>query len=96
MNMTKEKFGASKGRGWVHVRWPLIVAGLLVCHVGAMVWAATIATRRGGAAVIPNYYEKSLHWDEERATAAKLNAVAVPNKPAETLNGEGGAEDGKN
>ncbi len=54
-----------------YFRWPAIVAGLLMLHVGLMIWAATIAVRRGTAPVIPNYYERSLRWDEEKAARAQ-------------------------
>lgn len=68
-----------------YFRWPAIVAGLLMLHVGLMIWAATIAVRRGTAPVIPNYYERSLKWDEEKAARLQTEPVspvapAVPQK----------------
>jgi hypothetical protein len=71
MNMANVEVGRKRRvSATVYFRWPVIVVLLLMCHVGAMVFAAVLATKHGGAAVIPNYYEKSLHWDEEKAARA--------------------------
>jgi hypothetical protein len=52
------------------LRWPLIVVGLLSCHVSAMVLAINIASVGDGNAILPNYYDKALRWDELREQAA--------------------------
>lgn len=51
-------------------RWPLIIVGLLVGHMGAMALAVNIAGRDNGNAVLPDYYERALAWDEMREKAA--------------------------
>lgn len=48
-------------------RWPMIVVGLLVTHVVLMLLAASIATRDRSFAVLPNYYENAVKWDQTRA-----------------------------
>lgn len=51
-------------------RWPMIVVGLLLGHVGAMALAVNIAGRDNGNSVLPDYYSKALAWDDMRAKAA--------------------------
>ncbi|QDV10035.1 FixH [Planctomycetes bacterium Poly30] len=51
-------------------RWPMIVVGLLVGHVGAMALAVNIAGRDNGNSVLPDYYARALAWDDMRAKAA--------------------------
>lgn len=61
-------------------RWPMIVVGILVCHVTAMVIAAAIATSHpGDSAAIPDSYQKGQAWDQHRqriAASAKLGWTA--------------------
>ncbi|MEM8711271.1 MAG: FixH family protein [Planctomycetota bacterium] len=51
-------------------RWPLIIVGFLAGHMGAMALAVNIAGRDNGNAVLPDYYERALAWDEMREKAA--------------------------
>ncbi len=57
------------------LRWPLIVTGLLSCHVGAMVLAVNIASVGEGNAILPDYYGKALRWDEMRLQAAASESL---------------------
>jgi len=58
------------GRPKGSYRWPLIVGGLLGGHGGAVALAVNIAGRDNGNAVLPDYYERALAWDEMRLKAA--------------------------
>lgn len=51
-------------------RWMFAVIGLLVAHVSLMSWAVVKATSDHNAAVIPDYYARSTHWDEQKAMQA--------------------------
>lgn len=48
-------------------KWPYIILGLLGAHVLTMIIAVTIAVRDPSFSVEPNYYQKGLNWDAERA-----------------------------
>lgn len=48
-------------------RWPWIIVGLLGSHVLAMVVAVTIAVHDRSFAVVPNYYQRAVNWDEQQA-----------------------------
>ena len=48
-------------------KWPWIIVGLLAVHVAGMVTAAMIATHDRSFAVVDNYYEKAVHWDQSQA-----------------------------
>jgi nitrogen fixation protein FixH len=50
-----------------HLRWPLIVIGLLVGHMCIMFVAVALATRGHSAEVIPGYYQKAANWDRAQA-----------------------------
>ena len=56
-------------------RWPMLVVGLLVTHVGLMSWAVVICTSDMNSAVIPNYYEKAVRFDQTKA--ARLSATTT-------------------
>lgn len=47
--------------------WMFVVPLLLVAHVSLMSWAVMKATRDRNGAVVPDYYNKSLRWDVDRA-----------------------------
>lgn len=74
MNLTIDTAGDARPFSRRSIRWPLIVVGLLGVHVTLMCWAAFVATRDPNAAIIPDYYAKSLKWDvtkeEQRASTA--------------------------
>jgi len=55
-----------------HLRWPLIVIGLLLGHMAIMLVAVVLATREHPSKVIPGYYEKAVNWDR---TQAELRAA---------------------
>lgn len=61
-----------RGSGW---QWPVIIVGLLCSHIGLMSWAVALATRDRNGVVVPDYYAKSLRWDEEKAALAKSDAL---------------------
>ena len=48
-------------------RWALIVVALLITHASAMIIAVLIATGDPSFAVVPDYYQKALSWDQRRA-----------------------------
>jgi len=48
-------------------KWPWIIVGLLSVHIAGMVTAAMIATHDKSFAVVDNYYEKAVHWDQSQA-----------------------------
>mgnify|MGYP001555754167 CR=1 FL=1 len=49
------------------IRWGSLVVGMLTLQVILGVVAITLATSDQSAAVIPDYYNKALAWDEQRA-----------------------------
>jgi nitrogen fixation protein FixH len=55
-------------------KWLIAIAGLLIANVLVMVTLAVIANR-GGAQVIPDYYARATHYDEELASAARSQAL---------------------
>jgi len=56
-----------------HLRWPLIVIGLLLGHMAIMFVAVVLATRdRASSAVIPDYYQKAVDWDRTHASPVRL------------------------
>jgi nitrogen fixation protein FixH len=54
----------SEPRSWT---WPLIIATLLVGHVGTVLFFVLLATSRPSVAIEKDYYEKALRWDERLA-----------------------------
>jgi nitrogen fixation protein FixH len=72
-------------------RWPAIVLGLLAAHVLLMAWAVMKATGDRSAIVIPDYYVKSLHWDQDKAELARSAALGwtVKLTPAGTADSVG-------
>jgi nitrogen fixation protein FixH len=48
-------------------KWPVIIIGLLVAHTLLMLTAVTIATSDRSFAVVPNYYQKAVDWDQTKA-----------------------------
>jgi nitrogen fixation protein FixH len=55
-------------------KWPFAIAGLLAVNVIAAVTLAVLANR-GGAEVIPDYYAKASHYDDELARSAMSQAL---------------------
>lgn len=68
------------------LRWPMIIVGLLMGHVGAMALALHVAMgdagNRNGNKVIPDYYEKAVHWDDERAAQRASDTLGWTVRPA--------------
>ena len=57
-----------------HVRWIVAIVGLLAANVAAMI-ILTVVANRGKSQVIPAYYDKAAHYDDEldrRAASAAL------------------------
>jgi hypothetical protein len=59
-------------------RWAFFAVGILFTHFAGMMFAVTIFVRNHNGDVIPDYYEKAVHWDEQKAALAKNNAVQPP------------------
>jgi nitrogen fixation protein FixH len=55
-------------------KWPFAIAGALAVNVIAAVALAVLA-RRGAAQVIPDYYAKAAHYDDELARSAASQAL---------------------
>jgi hypothetical protein len=58
-------------------RWPFFVVALLSTHVGLMSWAVVKCVRDPNSAIIPNYYEKAVRYDEFKAARAREAAAAA-------------------
>ena len=56
-------------------RWPMIIVALLCVHTGAMVYAVVLCSR-GNAAVIPDYYDKAVRYDEFKAARQRASQAA--------------------
>jgi nitrogen fixation protein FixH len=54
--------------------WLLAIAGLLAANVIAMAILAVVA-HRGGAQVIPDYYARAAHYDDELASSSSSQAL---------------------
>lgn len=63
---------AARRRAWV---WPALVIGLLAMQVGISGTMIAIATSDRSFAVEPNYYQKALHWDAQRAEQRASDAL---------------------
>lgn len=47
-------------------RWPFIIVGMLVVHIMLMAVAVVMSTRHRPA-IVPNYYQQALKWDQAQA-----------------------------
>jgi nitrogen fixation protein FixH len=80
----------SPARPQRHLRWPLIVIGLLLGHMTIMFVAVAIATHDRSSTIIPDYYQKSLNWDRaqaDRRASEKLgwNVTVTPSPQVDPL-----------
>ncbi|MEM6673548.1 MAG: FixH family protein [Planctomycetota bacterium] len=64
--MREERDDAARPRS---LRWPLIIVGMLLTHVSAMMLAVKIASGDTGHAVLPDYYQRAVAWDDLQAEA---------------------------
>lgn len=55
--------------------WPIAMAGILACGVGANVWLIRIASADPSFAVEENYYQRALRWDDELAQRARNDSL---------------------
>jgi hypothetical protein len=56
--------------------WPYAIVGLLTAHVGAMALAVKVAgSGASGHAILPEYYDRAVDWDELRAADARSAAL---------------------
>ena len=55
-------------------KWLLAIAGLLVANVVGMVILAVVA-HHGRAQVIPDYYARAAHYDDELASSSRSRAL---------------------
>ncbi|GAB4382697.1 MAG: hypothetical protein Kow0022_00760 [Phycisphaerales bacterium] len=63
--MTEAENASQVGnRAWV---WPALIVGLLTLNVIVVTITVIVATSDPSVAVEPNYYDKALAWDRERA-----------------------------
>lgn len=56
-------------------RWPVIIVLLLVTHIVLMLTAMTIATSDRSFAVVPNYYQEAVKWDQTKAAQTASNSL---------------------
>ena len=56
------------------MRWLLVIGGLLIGNVIAMVVLAVVAND-GGTQVIPAYYDRAAHYDDDLARASASRAL---------------------
>lgn len=54
------------------ILYPGMVIAILAMSVLAHIYLVIEAASDGGAQVVPNYYEKAIHWDAKQARAAAL------------------------
>ncbi|MEW4456020.1 FixH family protein [Bremerella sp. JC817] len=54
---------------WSHLVWVGMIVGLLVLQIVMSVTAAIIATNSHSNDIVPDYYQKALHYDELHATS---------------------------
>jgi nitrogen fixation protein FixH len=55
-------------------KWLLAIAGLLAANVVAMVTLA-VAANHGGAQIVPDYYAKATHYDDELDRSSRSRAL---------------------
>jgi nitrogen fixation protein FixH len=55
--------------------WGSVIFGLLGLQLVLCVIGVTMATRNKSAAIESNYYDKALHWDEQKARSAASLAL---------------------
>lgn len=63
---------ANRRAAW---RWGALIVGLLGLQVLGGVAAIVLASGDKSVAVVPNYHEKALHWDDEMAAQAASAAL---------------------
>lgn len=47
-----------------HIFYPALVVAILLVSVAAHVALIVMASRDGGPQVVPDYYQRGVHWDE--------------------------------
>ena len=67
-----EQQAANRRAAW---RWGSLIVGLLGLQVAGGVVAIILATGDESVAVVPNYHEKALNWDQEMAAQAASAAL---------------------
>ncbi len=84
------------------IRWGGLVVGLLTLQVAVGVVAIMLATGDPSAAVLPDYYQKSLDWDDQRKSESvsrelgwNIALVPIPGQHGATLQGVLTDADGK-
>lgn len=61
-------------------RWPIIVIAMLAGHLAIMATAVTLASR-SHYDVIPNYYQRAVDWDKNRAPAVSTPVAEIQANP---------------
>ena len=56
-----------------HIAWPLFIVGFLALGITWSISVVVASQSDGGAAVIDNYYEKAVAWDNEASLRAYSN-----------------------
>jgi hypothetical protein len=59
-------------------RWAFFAGLILFLHTSLMLTAVAVFVRGGSNDVIPNFYEKAVHWDQIKAANAAAAATAGP------------------
>ena len=69
------------------VRWPWIIVALLGAHASLMMVAVSLAKNDRSFVVIPDYYNRSLQWDQDQANrrASQQLGWQIKIEPAETI-----------
>lgn len=63
---------AERRAGW---RWPLIVVGFLLFNVATQGVLLAFALNDPGFRLEPDYYQRAVSWDQERAEEARASAL---------------------
>lgn len=58
-----------------NVKWPVFIIALLLGHVTAMIVLIYKSSGAGAHQVIPDYYQKALHWDRHLAQETTNRAL---------------------
>ena len=87
MNQSELK-AANRRAAW---RWGSLIVGLLGLQVAGGIYAIILASGDDSVAVVPDYHQKALQWDEEMAVRRASDALgwtcdvqAVPTDDRET------------
>lgn len=72
MNQARQKLKSWMKRGGF---WPVFLITLLASHASLMIWAATKAIGDPSFAVVDDYYQKAVHFDQRKQELAASEAL---------------------